>query len=444
MPGPFAIAAVTAVLKDLLNDGLVNRDLSPLGNVTVTNLPPDRIAVTNADERSQLNVFLYQVSPNQGWRNHALPSRSGTGERLTNPPLAIDLRYLITAYGREEFHAEALLGYAMQLLHEHPVLTRAMINQTLKPSLPPGVTLPPGLSMLATSDLADQAELIKITPAHLDAEEMSRLWSAMQAKYRPTAVYHVSVVLIEADKAQKSPLPVLQQGEQGRGPSAQANLVPPFPAIEQLIIPNHQTQAVLGEVITVTGHHLAGETALPADVTLAVRLSSPRRATPLEIVVPVASRTERQIVFPVPNTPAALAAGVYSLAAIVTPVAAPDDARTSNELPFPIAPRITGGLGGPIARTAVDATTGLGTATLAITCSPEVLSDQRVTMVLGAKEVLADPHPVATANLSFVFPAVPAGEHWVRLRVDGAESRLIDRSNPDAPAFDSSQKIELT
>jgi hypothetical protein len=208
MAGPFAIAAVTAVLKDLLNDGLANHDLSALGNVSVTALPPDRIPITNADEKSQINIFLFQVAPNIGWRNNGLPSRSITGERLTNAPLALDLRYLITAYGKEEFHADALLGYAMQVLHENPVLTRAMVNATLKPSLPVGVTLPPGLAMISTSDLAEQVEVVKISPAYLGTEEMARLWSAMQAKYRPTAVYNLSVVLIDANKASKSALPV--------------------------------------------------------------------------------------------------------------------------------------------------------------------------------------------------------------------------------------------
>src|SRR4051812_43486349 len=173
MAGPFAIAAVTAVLKDLLNDGLNNHDLSSLGHVTVTALPPDRIPVTAADEKSQINLFMYQVTPNIGWRNAGLPSRGPGGQRLTNPPLALDLNYLVTAYGKVEFHAEALLGYAMQLLHERRVLPRDMTRATLQPALPADVTLPPELAMIASADLAEQVETIKISPAHLDTEEMS-------------------------------------------------------------------------------------------------------------------------------------------------------------------------------------------------------------------------------------------------------------------------------
>jgi hypothetical protein len=444
MAGPFAIAAVTAVLKDLLNDGMANHDLSALGNVTVTALPPDRIPSTSTDEKSQLNLFLFEVTPNLGWRNHALPSRSSTGERLSNPPLALNLRYLVTAYGKEEFHADVLLGYAMQVLHENPVLTRDMINATLKPALPPGITLPPGLSTIATSDLAEQVELVKITPAYLGTEEMSRLWSAMQAKYRPTAVYTLSVVLIEADRSKKSPLPVLKQGDSGRGPSAQANMVPPFPTIESVVLPRNQVQALLADAVTVTGHHFAGDTGKPADVNVAVRLVTPRLATPLMVSIPAGARTARTLTFNVPNAPAALPAGVYAMSIAVTPNAPPGDTRFSNEEVLPIAPVITGGLAAPVARTAVDPLTQLGTATITLTCSPEVLPEQRVSLVLGAKEVPAEPHPTQTASLTFVARNMAVGTHFVRLRVDGAESLLIDRANPDDIQFDPTQALELT
>lgn len=444
MAGPFAVAAVTAVLKDLLNDGMANHDLSALGNVTVTALPPDRIPVTAADEKSQLNLFMFQVAPNLGWRNNALPSRSASGERLTNPPLALDLRYLVTAYGKEEFHAEALLGYAMQVLHENPVLTRDMINATLKPALPPGVTLPPGLGLISTSDLAEQLELVKITPAYLGAEEMSRLWSAMQAKYRPTAVYTLSVVLIVGGKSQKSALPVLKQGDAGTGPQAQANLVPPFPAIDNYALPKNQVEGLLGDLVTVSGHHFAGDTAKPADVTVAVRLMTLRLAAPILVAVPVGARTDKGLTFIIPNTPLALPAGVYTMAVAVTPTAPPSETTSSNEVPLAIAPVITGGLGAPIARAASDVVTGLGTATINITCSPDVLPEQRVTLTLGAKEVPANPHPALTSSLTFVAKNMAAGEFLVRLGVDGAESLLIDRSDPANLKFDPSQKVVLT
>src|SRR5207244_1329164 len=78
MSSPLAIAAVTAALKDLLNDGLLNHDLSSVGSFSVTSLPPDRVT-TGQTEPNQLNLFLYQITPNLGWRNEGLPSRDRTG-----------------------------------------------------------------------------------------------------------------------------------------------------------------------------------------------------------------------------------------------------------------------------------------------------------------------------------------------------------------------------
>src|SRR5215211_5297880 len=137
MSSPLAIAAVTAVLKDLLDNGLIDHSVSAAvgGPVVVTAHAPQRIK-TDENEVAQLNLFLYQVTPNPGWRNAGLPSRNGSGNLLTNPPLALDLHYLLTAYGKQDFEAEILLGYAMHLLHETPVLTREAIRKTLGPVSP--------------------------------------------------------------------------------------------------------------------------------------------------------------------------------------------------------------------------------------------------------------------------------------------------------------------
>ncbi len=100
MSNALAIAGVTAVLRDLLNDGLINHNVSGVlgSTVTVSVLPPDRVLTAGTSEVSQLNLFLHQITPNTGWRNEGLPSRDGAGrQRLSNPPLALDLHYLLSA-----------------------------------------------------------------------------------------------------------------------------------------------------------------------------------------------------------------------------------------------------------------------------------------------------------------------------------------------------------
>src|SRR5262249_34384940 len=155
----------TAVLKDLINDGLLNHDLSTVGSFALTALPPDRIA-TGSNEPNQLNLFLYQVTANQGWRNEQLPALDSRGQqRLTSPPLALDLHYLLTAYGAKDFNAEILLGYAMYLLHQTPVLTRAQLRTSLaNPAPVDGTLLPTLFGNLSALNLADQIEIVKISP----------------------------------------------------------------------------------------------------------------------------------------------------------------------------------------------------------------------------------------------------------------------------------------
>src|SRR5439155_2044061 len=182
-----AIAGVTAVLRDLLNDGIINHNVSGIlgSTVTVSALPPDRILSESGTESAQLNLFLHQVTPNLGWRNEGLPSRDDTGRiRLANPPLALDLHYLLSAYSAGDLDGEILLGFAMQLLHETPSLTRDAIRTALIPSPDAGATLPPALRALADCGLDSQVEQIRIRPEYLNTEEISKLWTAIQSHYR--------------------------------------------------------------------------------------------------------------------------------------------------------------------------------------------------------------------------------------------------------------------
>ena len=72
MSTAYAIAGVSAVLQGLLTQGLSDHGVSTaIGvDVDVSALPPDQV-----DADSRLNVFLYQVTPNLGWRNEGLPSQ---------------------------------------------------------------------------------------------------------------------------------------------------------------------------------------------------------------------------------------------------------------------------------------------------------------------------------------------------------------------------------
>src|ERR1039458_7605615 len=210
MSNALAISGVTAVLQYCLNL-IYNSPTSVLGGVSVSAVAPD-IVQTNlgsgSNSQLQVNLFLHQVTPNGSWRNIGMPSLGpGGATRLTNPPLALDLHYLLTAYAAADTQAEALLGYAILMVHENPILPRELIRTALS-SVPSTNSL---WKSLATTGLADQIEMIKIAPATLGREEMAWLWTALKADYRPTFPFQVSVVLIEPQVPTSFALPILSR-----------------------------------------------------------------------------------------------------------------------------------------------------------------------------------------------------------------------------------------
>jgi hypothetical protein len=412
MSTALAIAGVTAVLRDLLNDGLVNHNVSGVvgSTVTVSTLPPDKVVKYDGVEATQLNLFLRQVTPNLGWRNEGLPSRDASGRtRLSNAPLALNLHYLISAYGEADLQADILLGYAIQLLHENPVITRDAIRTALQPSPDVGVTLPPALRALADSGLQDQVEQLRITPEYLNSEEMSKFWTATLAHFRPSAAYQVSVVLIQATDLTRTSLPVLT-----RNATVRPDMLPPLPTIESVVPDAGQAVALVGTTIGLSGHHLDGPT---REVVLSNDRFKIERTRP-----PLSGSGESLLLFSIPPAPPDdFPVGVYRVSARVQPPADPD-VRETNQLAMTLAPQITGLPASPITRD------GAGTATFSIDFLPALKAGQTVGLVLDQQEFAPQPFTAPATTLGFVIAKAPTGDHLVRLRIDGIESPIIDRT----------------
>jgi hypothetical protein len=423
------IAAVSAVLKDLLINGLIDQEAGTIvgGEVLVTALAPDRIRVP--EEKSQLNLFLYLVMPNQGWRNEGLPSRDSRGMLVSAPPLALDLYYLLTAYGTRDLHAETLLGYGMKLLHEMPVLTRPAIRLALSPTLPidGGASIPPELRDLVDSGLADQIEQIKVAPHFLTTEEMFKLWMAFQAPYRPTASYRVSVVLIESQRQGRRPLPV-------RVPKVYVVPSGP-PAIEEVRAETGPGEPITtASVLVIRGHRLRGDTTV-------VKIGG------VEIPAASASVTDNEIRIPLatspPLPPAVLRSGLRAVQVVHrvdmgTP-AVPHLGIESNVASFVLRPTIT--------IRSVDNVQGVGatrSADVTVQVDPAIGATQRVQLLLNqlaaaapAAYLFVAPSRVAdTASIKIPVAGVTPGTYLARLSVDGAESVLTRDTSPPSPPGD--------
>jgi hypothetical protein len=424
MSNQFAIAAVTRTLRNLLNPIIsgdyseVPEDSRPTAEILITTLPLDK-ARNGDDSRNQLNLFLYHTAPNTAWRNMNIPQRVRPGE-TGFPPLALNLHYIITAYGQEnnELVAHLLLGMAMGILHDHAILDRDEVE-----------------TAFALSDLHKQIERIRLNPQSISLDETSKLWTGFQAEYRLSAAYEASVVLIDSLRPSKTPLPVLRRGSEDQGVHTLAS---PAPILYTVAPPNSKSSADLGDILTITGRSLDS-------AHLTVRFHNPLLAEPIEIA-PLAGSTGSQMQVQIPdpaddpNVPSQWAVGFYTLAIVVQRPDLPP--WTTNQLPFALAPQVTSLAPNVVAQ-------GDLPAVLTLTCIPQIRHDQRVTLLFGNQEIPVDTintpaDPTAETTLTATINNVEPGVYVVRLRVDGADSIPILFSDTAPPQFDDDQKVTIT
>lgn len=419
MSTDLAVTAVTETLRQVLVDAIVDKwgpDVLS-GDLTkqryIETLPLHKVRERRSSE-NVVNLFLYRTDVNPAWRNMSPPVQGKPGESNA-PPLALNLEYLITAYGeddREEV-AHFFLGQAMRAFHDFAMVPRQMLFDVLK-----------------KARVHDQFERITVTPHALSIEEISKLWSVFQTQYRVSAAYLVTVVLIDSKISPRAPLPVLKRGADDQGISAIAAAAP---ALDQAVPASGFSAVRLGEDLLVFGARLDA-----GGVTAMVR--HPFMPQPQALAVTVIDAGQLKITLPSPATPgvaAAWPAGVYTLSLDVARPGQPS--WRTNEVPFVLAPSIVVSpktLQPPAASFEVT-----------LEAKPQVHPSQTVAVLFDDTQVAAKPIP-APANAdapSIVKADVPGsvtGFHRLRLRVDGIDSIPVKKTG-DVVAFDADQSVEV-
>jgi len=397
MSNELAIAAVTRTLRQLVDDAVkeavpnnIPNDVKPTNQIQdVTTLPLDKARDSNATT-NQVNLFLYHTVLNAAWRNQDLPRQARPGE-LSQPPLALNLYYLITAYGQDnnELISQFLLGRAMRVLHDHALLMPSEISNAL-----------------AASELHDQIERVRITPQPLSIEDISKLWMTFQTQYRFSAAYEVSVVLIDGRRQKRAALPVRA-----------ANIY--VSTFRRPVLDVVSPQVILsGGKLVIQGQNLSGD---------AVKV---RFGTTL-VNADTASDQQLEV-----TLPAGLGAGVNTVQVVqelklgTPPAPHPGAGFESNVAAFVLAPRIT-------AAPPISAARGT---TLSLSVTPPVGREQRAVLLVGdqtiSRSAPAVSDPATTSSLDFPVPTnFPTGTFLLRVQVDGAESSLEVNTNPASPTF---------
>ncbi len=339
-----AISGVSSTLQALLRDrmelpaGVTLNDLqitisTPLGE-TPPGTPP-------APEAPRVNLFLYQVSESPFLSNQDLPGR-GHPSAYGNPPLSLNLHYLLTAYGShsagngaflDESQAQLLLGSAMRVLHDFPLVSDSL--QTVRE--------PVGRAILHPA-LVGAYERLKICLDPISMEDLTKIWTALTIPYRLSAAYSVSVAQIESRRARRYPQLV------GERPTAgpMITVIPlQTPAIQSLSVrrpgdpPDSERSAPyarLGDTLILHGLNLSGgaTTVSVGELELPVTPVSGQR---IELTTPDDTHLFAGVAMPIPAEKR-LQPGVYNVDVKVSPVGLPQAGVRSNRAVFVLTPHV--------------------------------------------------------------------------------------------------------
>jgi hypothetical protein len=411
MSNHLAIAAVTRTLAQVLDQQLD----SDFNGAHVVPGRPDGTATEEADP--EVRLFLYRVEPNASWRTSALPARSPSGQVYERPQIGLTLHYLLTFIGNEtQLEPQRMLGSVTRTLSARPLLSRAAIEAMVKAATDEDPNHP-----LALSDLAEQPEIVRLSPLPLTLDELSTLWSSFfQAPYRLSVAYEACVVVLTADETPTRALPVRERAIftttmlQPTIVRATATGGPFLPLLVGSTVEIIGSQ-LRAEEITVVAFGGVEVTPAPSDVS----------GTRIEVGVPAGVR-----------------AGVTALRVVHRRLMGeppqPRLAGQSNVFPVVVQPSL---VPASIVVHDVDGAP-LRSGGIAVTVDPPVGSRQQVTLMLnavpggtGGSYVFEDERrdgvlePDETPDLDIPFSGVPAGSYFVRITVDGAETPLTTDTN---------------
>ncbi|HEX8162182.1 MAG TPA: Pvc16 family protein [Pyrinomonadaceae bacterium] len=395
-----AIGGVSLTLKALLDDRMDSTDptLAVADKVTVTVSAPDVAHPTVTGPR--LNLFMYHISENTFLKNQEIPGRGHPGD-YGHPPLSLDLFYLLTAYGATETNevpAHRVLGDAMRVMHDFPIVTDALLRERALGTVP----------MLDTS-LLGEFEKIKISLYTMSVDEAFKIWSSLpDSNFRCSVAYQVSVVQIESRRLRAQALPVLERRVYAlpfRSPLiAEVFRDPPLNNIRSAV-------AAAGETLRIRGVNLAGT---GTRVMLGTESAT------------IVTQQDQEITVTVPSTLPAGAHPVRVIHDVLLEVVEGQPAvahrgYASNVVAFLMIPTIN---------SLVPPSAAAGGA-LTVNVTPPVGALQDAVLLLDDFSIAADPVAPTSpprANVQFTLPtgaaAPPVKSYLARIRVEGAESRL--------------------
>ena len=123
-----------------------------------------------------VSLFLYRVHVNPTQRSPLVKDPVGNMRRQLLP---LDLHFFITVWAQQASLQHAILGWAMRLLEDTPILSSSLLN---------GVR----------EDTFRGDETVEVVAGQLTNEELMRIWDDLGTEYQLSVPYVARVVRIES------------------------------------------------------------------------------------------------------------------------------------------------------------------------------------------------------------------------------------------------------
>jgi len=174
VPDSDAISAVSETLQAVLRNAVSTLD-NPPPTAEISDLQGS--ISTNP---ARLAIFLFEIVEDPSARNRPrIRGAAGSDVTVTKPPMALMLRYLVTAWGGDRLTEQRLLGRAMQVLYDDALISAPELQGT---------------------SLKHTHEVLKVTLLPLTLEERTRVWYSVQRPYRLSLYYEIRVVNLDSER----------------------------------------------------------------------------------------------------------------------------------------------------------------------------------------------------------------------------------------------------
>jgi hypothetical protein len=172
-----AIGATSSAIRLLLENAAGRTGLP---NVTVELYQADDLQKPVDPAKAKVGIYLYRILLSTARRDRGM--RIGPDGQTYPPSIPLDLHYLVTAWSADARAAHQLLGWAIRVLEDTPILPVSLLN-----------TYQSGITVF------EPDETVELVWAPLSLTDLYDIWQVSAQHQAPSASYVARDVKLDSD-----------------------------------------------------------------------------------------------------------------------------------------------------------------------------------------------------------------------------------------------------